>query len=405
MSFSVSIFFFFMSEHYISSMNCVFHNKLTIGILVFILFLVLAFGGNPVVEGLTETVPIPETGVIPYGYFRIDDENMSKLPYGYEVDPSDPTMKTIVPFTGSSFYKAKPVAIPSTGIPDGHYLVSDGFMGILPPKMKANVVSINPNGSFKYDVGYINEISYYARRFPIPKDPANPTEEVRVLPPGTFLNDDKKTISILPYGKLANGRNTEGYYDNPYLLSKSGKYDFSELTYKDIHNKFDVEYHESADKILQRDSYLVNDMSYGAITVLSPSGEYIVIPRSTVEGDITYLKPGSFKYEPSNYVPNYEDSVFLSRVTYLPTTSYYTPSDVKKGFCELYKNDKTKMEINCNTLSPDACASSTCCVLLGGAKCVSGNMNGPFERSNYSDVLLRNKDFYYYQGKCFGNCI
>lgn len=378
--------------------------KWIIGILTLILIVVLAFGGEKNVEGLTETIPIPETGVIPYGFYRIDETNMSKLPYGYEVDPSDPTMKNIIPSTGANFYKTRPVPIPSTGIPDGRYQVSSGFMGFLPPKMKANVTDINHDGSVVYGIGYISEPAYYARRFPIPKDPADPTKEVRVLPRGTYLNDDKKTISILPYGKLANGRDTAGYYDNPYLLSKSGKYDFSELTYKDIQNKYDVEYHETADKLLQQ-SYLVNDLSFGAITVLSPSGEYIVIPRSNIEGDITYLKPGSFKYQPSNYVPNYEDSVFLSRVTYLPTTSFYTPSDVKKGFCELYKNDKTKMEINCNTLNPDACASSTCCVLLGGAKCVSGNMNGPFDRANYGDVLLRNKDFYYYQGKCFGNCV
>jgi hypothetical protein len=43
-------------------------------------------------------------------------------------------------------------------------------------------------------------------------------------------------------------------------------------------------------------------------------------------------------------------------------------------------------------------------VLLGGSKCVSGNENGPSVKSNYSDILVRNKDSYMYMGKCYGNC-
>jgi len=43
-------------------------------------------------------------------------------------------------------------------------------------------------------------------------------------------------------------------------------------------------------------------------------------------------------------------------------------------------------------------------VLLGGQKCVAGNENGPTMKANYSDFLVLNKDFYYYQGKCYGNC-
>ena len=30
--------------------------------------------------------------------------------------------------------------------------------------------------------------------------------------------------------------------------------------------------------------------------------------------------------------------------------------------------------------------------------------NGPTNPANYSDHTLKNKDFYYYQGKCYGNC-
>lgn len=371
-----------------------------LGLLFFIL-IILAFSFWNVKEGMADTIPIPDSGIIPYGYYRIDEYNMAVLPYGYEVDTSDPNMKKIIPVTNTNYYKAKPVKIPISGIPDGYYKVSDGFMGVLPPDMKPDITAIYPDGSFVYNVGYINEYDFYDRRFPIQKDESgkSPTQ----LPRGTYLNDDKKSISILPYGKLANGLDTPGYIDNPNLISSTGKFT-DDVSYKDIQNNYDVEFHDTADKLLL-DETPFTDMSFGAITVLNASGEYVVLPRSNVEGTITYLKPGSFKYTPSNYVPSYEDSVFLSRTTHLPTTSFYTPSDIKKGFCELYKDDKNKLEENCQQLNPNACASSSCCVLLGGSKCVSGNIRGPLDRANYSDVYIRNKDFYYYQGKCYGNCV
>jgi hypothetical protein len=371
------------------------------GLLVFILIILASQIWNTK-EGMVDTIPIPDSDVIPYGHYRIDADNMAKLPYGYEVDTSDPTMKKIIPVTNTNFYKAKPVKIPVSGVPDGHYKVSDGFMSVLPPNMKADIKAVNPDGSFVYNVGYINEQEFYDRRFPLPKNENG--KPLIQLPSGTYLNDDKKTISVLSYGKIANGLDTPGYIDNPNLISATGRFTGDDISYKDIQNNYDVEFHESADKLIE-DQSVFTDASFGAITVLNASGEYVVLPRSNVEGTITYLKPGSFKYTPSNYVPNYEDSIFLSRTTHLPTISFYTPSDIKKGFCELYKDNKDKLEENCQQLKPDACASSSCCVLLGGSKCVSGNTSGPLDRANYSDVYIRNKDFYYYQGKCYGNCV
>lgn len=368
--------------------------------------IVLAFPIQKQEEGFVDVMPIPVTGILPYGYYKIDATNMAKIPYGYELDKEDTTQKKIIPVTNTNFYKSKPVPIPSTGIPDGYYKISDGFMGHLPPDMKPNVSGIYKDGNFIYNTGYVNEIDYYARRYPLPKK-ENSNEPIEELPRGTYYNDDFQTISILPYGKIAkqkpDGTKDFGYIDDPYLISSTGN--FMNASYKDVKNNFDIEYHESADQLLSQSTYLINDISFGAITVLNPSGEYVVIPRSAVEGDITYLRPGSFRYTPGNYVPNYADSIFLSRITQLPTTSYYTPADLKKGFCELYKNDADNLEKSCQKLDSDSCASSTCCVLLGGSKCVSGNSNGPYDRTNYSDVFIRNKDFYYYQGKCFGNCV
>jgi hypothetical protein len=74
------------------------------------------------------------------------------------------------------------------------------------------------------------------------------------------------------------------------------------------------------------------------------------------------------------------------------------------GFCEENKASPFVLEEKCNALKPDTCGSTSCCVLLGGAKCVSGNISGPYMKQNYGDVFVRNKDYYTHMGKCYGNC-
>ena len=131
---------------------------------------------------------------------------------------------------------------------------------------------------------------------------------------------------------------------------------------------------------------------------------------------VLYYMPGAYKFGSSNYVPNYEDSVYLSRVTRQSQTmdgsgtnsdnraQVMNTSSTLGGFCNATKNSKIEMEQKCNKVDLESCASTSCCVLLGGQKCVAGNENGAYMTANYSDYSLRNKDFYYYQGKCYGNC-
>ena len=129
-------------------------------------------------------------------------------------------------------------------------------------------------------------------------------------------------------------------------------------------------------------------------------------------GTVTYNEPGYFRFGPSSYVPNYEDSVYLSRLT---NVDWRTPvvdfaaevgnSGAKLGgFCSFHKSSPSQIETECGKLDKNACASTSCCALLGGEKCVAGNESGPTMKSNFSDIYVRNKDHYYYQGKCYGNC-
>lgn len=129
-------------------------------------------------------------------------------------------------------------------------------------------------------------------------------------------------------------------------------------------------------------------------------------------GTVTYNEPGYFRFGPSSYVPNYEDSVYLSRLTNVdwrtPVVDFASPvgnSGAKLGgFCSFNKSNPSQIETECGKLDKTSCASTSCCALLGGEKCVAGNESGPMMKSNFSDIYVRNKDHYYYQGKCYGNC-
>jgi hypothetical protein len=129
-------------------------------------------------------------------------------------------------------------------------------------------------------------------------------------------------------------------------------------------------------------------------------------------GTVTYNEPGYFRFGPSSYVPNYEDSVYLSRLTdvnwktpVVDMASKVTNSGAQLGgFCSFNKSNPGQTELECNKLDKNTCAATSCCALLGGQKCVAGNESGPTMKSNFSDIYIRNKDHYYYQGKCYGNC-
>jgi hypothetical protein len=62
------------------------------------------------------------------------------------------------------------------------------------------------------------------------------------------------------------------------------------------------------------------------------------------------------------------------------------------------QNDPQGLEEQCNKLDQNVCASTSCCVLLGSSKCVSGNQNGPIMKANYSDKFIGN---YLAQDECY----
>ena len=161
------------------------------------------------------------------------------------------------------------------------------------------------------------------------------------------------------------------------------------------------DYHDSASSLIQEDPRLKQKKMY----VIGPDGKQIEVPWTGKQTDINYNEPGYFRYQPSTFIPNYEDSVYLSRLTGYSTTQPIEDTASKMGgFCEYHKYSPIKIEQECGKLEKNACASTSCCVLLGGSRCVGGNEKGPTMKANYSDITILNRDHYFYKGKCYGNC-
>ena len=115
-----------------------------------------------------------------------------------------------------------------------------------------------------------------------------------------------------------------------------------------------------------------------------------------------YFAPGTVKYGGLGYKPSYEDINYMNNkfITKPEVVSDFN----KRGFCDLENNIMENIDERCEKLPKDVCASTSCCVLLGDQRCVQGNKQGPTNKGIYNDTTIKNKDVYYYRGKCFGNC-
>jgi hypothetical protein len=205
-----------------------------------------------------------------------------------------------------------------------------------------------------------------------------------------------------PSNNSASTTNTSNEPDeNEYQVSKNTyKYDGFKKGYSDISNNVNVQFHD--DYSGEKDKYgNPSGTSYlrgkdGSTKAMLPTGLGVTA---------TYYKPQDYIYGSLTYVPNYEDSVYLSRTAnmFIGKPMVET-SSIQGGVCNYYKQNPDQLEQACQHMDPNVCASTSCCVLLGGAKCVSGSENGPYMKSHYSNTLIPNRDFYYYQSKCYGNC-
>lgn len=376
-----------------------------------------------------DVVPIQYTDfahtTISPGYYQIDASNMAQIPHGYKLDPKNP--RNILPVTQAakqSITSATTPAVPAPGkpIPDTYYLLNATSLAILPPNMMPNVKSVDvsyntvpPTLLVYYNTGYVSSTQYYENKYPTPDSvaavvkaskpaPYSATNPPPAAPPTMYFVDPLyKTVAFLPYGKIQDPTKGYGYVGDSHLISQTGQFDFNNTSYKDLANDYDINFHQSAEQIMANAS--ASDVKFTQLSVRDQCGNLVQVPYNPLQGTVTYYQPGSFPFGASTYIPKYEDSVYLSRLTNESQAAPYTPSSGPMGACKMYANLPAKNEEYCRSLDTNTCSATSCCVLLGGSKCVAGNERGPIYKNNYGDYLVRNKDSYYYNGKCYGNCL
>jgi len=300
--------------------------------------------------------------------------------YLYFAHPCTPSIEAFQP-------KRDTLPVPENKIiPTGFYQIDDTTMAELPNN---DIVSPMPD----LTKGYIIPDGYYMVNI-------DNLKWIAKVPPGYYATPGKDNILPVTTGQ---GGAVLTSINSPGYAGSGSDVENNENTLKYNPNDVEIQYHDDINDLAAQGG--IYDLSFGTMVVVDSAGQKISIPYVPGRALPIYNTPGSFIYGPSNYVPNYADSIYLSRSTGMSTVSTAVPVTTELGgFCEHSKMNKTEIEQNCNRLETSVCAATSCCVLLGGTKCVAGDENGPTMKSNYTDPFIRNKDLYYYQGKCYGNC-
>jgi hypothetical protein len=414
-------------------------------------------------ESGNQGISNPENPQVPMdpgsGYYAINVGTVDKpiwkrkaVPYGYKRDPADLTKlvgKTeagIATATGT-LTDEKALAPPFLNIPGATYTGdSPNYgVGIVPPASGFYKIQIMDGAVPKYYMKPVPD-GYVADRQDLLVDNINPGTttgskkytklmyQVPEVPETTLKNTMGATITSEP--AIQSDPAWDGYYiinmggtfykkmiPNGYDISSNdpvqseykklpadGKH--TPLKYNpnftpDKYSMTDISYNARDTDRVYRDPSVgkTDDPNLGKYWMFDNEGKLVEVNTESNKSPILYYVPGAYKFGASNYVPNYEDSVYLSRTT---RESQLTPvvntASQLGGFCSQYAGDTLKTEEKCAAQDLNACASTSCCVLLGGQKCVAGGENGPKNVANYTDYNLKNRDFYYYQGKCYGNC-
>jgi len=161
-----------------------------------------------------------------------------------------------------------------------------------------------------------------------------------------------------------------------------------------------------------------------------------------INGDLTFYAPGTFMFGADGYVPSYENSVLLSPMlgvnapahnynkglrnggdggwanatdaagypyNYVDRQKKWIQMESKNTVCDNVAQGTASVmdqEAHCSTMNndPSKCGTSACCVSLGGSVCLAGDTQGPLNKTAYTNPMYGRKDYYIYNGKCYGNC-
>lgn len=323
-------------------------------ILIAILILILATSAlfsavTTQLEGF-ELVPLitdPATKQVLTGYYQVDTGNMAMLPYGFVVDPCN--NRQIIPVTKVNKsmlipnYKAT-IPPPGNFLPDGSYFMTDSSLAILPPNMMPNVKSIDFSGNppellIYYNKGYMSETEYYQKQY-------KPLNYPKTLPKQVYYADPSHTlISFLQYGQIPDTAKGYGQILNPKLNLSTTNFNYITSNYRDISNNYDTKFHDDID-IIQKQNNLT-ELSFGQTRVKDQNGNIIIIPSAPAQDIVTYYHPGEFPFGASNYVPNYEDSIYLSSIGNRTMFGNTAATSNCGDMCKAYNDFKATMDKLC----------------------------------------------------------
>ena len=345
-----------------------------------------------------ETVPFAtdsSTQKITKGYYQVTNSKMAEIPYGFGIDPED--SKKIIPITKVGINMLTPrynAPIPKNGekMPDRFYLVKycadpqtttpsnitnpssnitnpssnitnpssnitnpssttkpncsryDMSLSILPPNMSPNLVKIDVSGNparvlYYYEPGYISETQYYENIYSVPGNlPSLPSELY-------YTDESRNSVSFLQYGQIQDPSNGYGAIKNPNLDLYTDKFNYQESGYNKIQNDVSTQFHDDIETIIKQNN--LYDLNFGEVRVKDQNGDIIILPRTNAQDSVTYYEPGEFPFGASTYVPNYEDSVYLSSVGNRTPFGEVKLADCD-GACKAYNEFKHKMSKYCD---------------------------------------------------------
>ena len=235
-----------------------------------------------------------------------------------------------------------------------------------------------------------------------------------------YIDHTTGILQPVPYGYAANA-DQSGYYaiSNSALIETSNNTIQSPLMGQNGNRNID--YNPNA-SVTYNSGYTSatdspSDLPPGKMFFPNGDGTRSIVDINAYDQARQYHETATYDAGPRNFMPNYEPSIYISKLSgqniqdnsnkdpiYLAGAPIVNTDATYIDIGKLYANDSARLEAACNKMDPLFCASSNSCVLLGGQKCVSGDKNGPKMKSNYSDYLIMNRDYYYFQGKCYGMC-
>ena len=321
-------------------------------VLIAAIFSIVYYFANTVEEGFS-TVPLatdPKTQQIVYGYYQVNSEKMAVVPYGFAVDPKDPTK--ILPVTKTAIKNISdpnfvpPIPPKGEKLPDGFYFDSEESLAVLPPNMSPNVGNINFSGTpakiqYFYNNGYVSETQYYEKKY-------IPANYPKSLPSEVYYVDPSKSfVSFLKYGEIADNKVGYGKTGNPRINQNTTNFNYNTSNYRDnVKDNYNAEFHDKMEDIVKQNK--MYDLRFDLTRVIDQCGNMVSLPKTMSQGSVTYYQPGEFPFGAAKYVPNYEDSVYLSSLGYRTMFGNGNASGSSCGaMCKAYNDFKTKMDKYC----------------------------------------------------------